>query len=58
MLILETRRPGGPGFAGGASLPFGTIGLLEKKFAEILEDSEFCLAFCRKLASSSNSTSL
>jgi hypothetical protein len=42
LLVLETRRPEvGRVLQRGASLPYRSIGTFEKKFAEILEDSEF-----------------
>jgi hypothetical protein len=47
LLVLETRRPEvGRVLPGGASLPYGSIGVFEKKFAEILEDSEFVRHVC------------
>ena len=45
MLILETRRPGGRVLLGGASLPYRSIGVLEKKFAEIFGKFEFVLVW-------------
>ncbi len=47
MLFLKRcPRHGGPGFAGGVSSHYRSIGLFEKNFAEILEDSEFVWHGC------------
>ena len=38
LFVCHESRGGGRVLPGGASLPYRTIGLLKKKFAEILED--------------------
>jgi hypothetical protein len=47
MLILETRRPGGRVLLGGASLPYRSIGVLKKKFAEFFGNSNLSWYGCR-----------
>ena len=48
MLICETlTRPGGRVLPGGASLPYGSIEVLEKKFAEFFGNSNLSWHGCR-----------